>query len=92
MRCMITIGRIVSHPCGQKAAAPCSRCGTACCKHHLSRQSSSLGQCCVCSGEYTPVEAKIRVTMEEMFDFSPDDLAAFDRDQEGMWSIGPYDS
>ena len=89
---MITIGRIVSHPCGQKAVAACSRCEQPCCKQHMSTQSDFYGQCCICSGEYQPPKAPLRVTLKDMFEFESEDFAAFDRDQGATWSIGPYDS
>lgn len=74
--CQLHIGRLVSHPCGRKAAASCPACHRAVCDRHLA--SPGDPRCAQCAGAYTPPQAPIRVSHEEMFAFAPEEIAAFD--------------
>lgn len=72
--CQVEVGRLISHPCGQKAKRTCSVCGKRICKRH----SDAEGSCVQCTGEYVPSEALVRVG-REMFDFSEEEVDLFEQ-------------
>lgn len=74
MRCHVRIGKLVSHPCARTTQARCKRCGNPACARHC----APAGECVVCTGEYVPPPAAASVTLDEMFAFKDEDLAAFD--------------
>lgn len=74
--CQLYIGRLVSHPCGRKTAMLCPSCRRAVCDRHLARPGDP--RCGQCAGVYTPPQAPIQVSQEEMFAFAPEEIAAFD--------------
>ncbi len=87
-RCEIYIGRVVSHPCAQQAAARCGHCGKRFCTRHGSAESR--GACVMCTGEYQPPEAPTKISMDELYAFGRDDLDAFD--QQHVPALHDYDS
>ena len=74
MRCHVPIGKLVSHPCARTTHKRCSRCGKAACDRHRAPSQD----CVVCSGDYVPPPAPASVTLDEMFAFRDEELAAFD--------------
>lgn len=74
MRCHVRIGKLVSHPCARTTHQRCKRCGNPGCSRHL----PPAGECVVCTGEYVPPPAPAQVTLDEMFAFKDEELAAFD--------------
>jgi hypothetical protein len=87
-RCMTIIGTLVSHPCGQLAAAICTQCSQPACPRHLSAQKAGL--CVSCSSEHVPSSAPMAVTIEEMLAFTETELAAFEQRRDT--SLHTYDS
>jgi hypothetical protein len=73
--CQIYIGRLVSHPCGRKTSLHCAACRRAVCNRHIDPGGV---RCAQCAGRYAPPPAPIRVTEEEMFAFSPEEISTFD--------------
>jgi hypothetical protein len=79
------IGRLVSHPCGAKTVGRCTQCGSLFCGAHLVDSGDPL--CVQCAGRYTPPDAPVRVTREEMLAFDNDDYAAFDAPGDGPLDV-----
>ena len=91
MRCELMVGRLISHPCGAKGRGRCSQCGRAACARHAA--GATPGVCVQCAGLYQPPGAPVSITAEEMFRFTPDELARFEADDgPADHTLRPYDS
>ena len=78
MTCTITIGEVISHPCGRKLAHLCEECNEKVCKLHY---DSKQKKCVVCTGAHKPKKGAIR--LKNLFEFTEDDFDAFGAEQRG---------
>lgn len=86
-RCEIEVGKIIVHPCAQRSVAACTSCGRSVCKHHSGETS-----CVACEGKLVENQdaSAIRITMEELFEFSDEERKPFD--QRRLMNVSEYDS
>ena len=73
------IGKLVSHPCGNRAVQGCAACQRPMCDRHL--DAAAPRRCLQCAGVYAPPAAPLQVSEQEMMSFDAAELAAFDRDE-----------
>ena len=87
-RCRITVGRLISHPCARPARAFCPTCRRPVCPEHVS--DAGDGRCRECTREIVPPKAPVHVDFEELMDFSPAEIQAFDADGDspGVGLVG----
>ena len=73
-RCVILVGRLISHPCARATDSACARCGLPICQTHR----SANGICVVCSGEHVPPKGTTQIGLAEMLSFDGDEIGSFD--------------
>ena len=77
MKCTITVGRIFSRPCSQKAEIECTLCNKLVCKNHF---NEPLKRCHQCSQELPDDFAVLDV--EDLLHFDFEELQVFDANKQ----------
>ena len=85
-RCVILVGRLISHPCARTSTRTCSSCGLAVCEAHL----GASGVCVVCSGDHAPPKGTTQISMDDMLSFDDAEIASFD--EQSARSLHHYES